>query len=166
MAKAQTAANKILLSWQAPARPHPHHSRQFWTTALSILALVILILLFAQEWLLIVALVSLAFLYYILSSVEPRQVSYRLSQRGLILPDRGELPWELFSGFYYRQHWQNRLLHLRLQQPPFEIQLVIPADKEAALDTILAKHLPRLKYQPTSLDKIASWLRRQLPLED
>ena len=75
---------KILYSWMAPARPFKRRDKEFWTTIIAIVILVGLILFFVKEWFLIAAIISLTFVYYVLSTVEPEEIEYKISNRGLI----------------------------------------------------------------------------------
>jgi len=79
---------KILFSWKAPLRPFKRRDREFWTTVIAIIFLVGMILFFVKEWLLIAAMVALAFVYYVLSTVPPEEIEYRITNRGITFADK------------------------------------------------------------------------------
>ncbi|MFA6007878.1 MAG: hypothetical protein WC784_04535, partial [Candidatus Shapirobacteria bacterium] len=63
---------RILFEWEAPERAYQKRNKDFWVTAVAILILVSVILIFIKEFLLIVALVSVIFMYYAMSTVPPK----------------------------------------------------------------------------------------------
>ena len=78
---------KEWLSWEAPERTFKKRDKDFWITAIAILILVSVILIFVQEFFLIVALGAALFLYYVLSSVPPARIKNRLTNRGVYFSD-------------------------------------------------------------------------------
>jgi uncharacterized membrane protein YvbJ len=57
---------RVLLEWTAAERAYKKRDRDYWVTAVAILILVSVILVFIKEFFLIMALVSLLFLYYVM----------------------------------------------------------------------------------------------------
>jgi len=134
---------------------------------MAILALASLILFFAQEWLLIVVILSFVFLYYILSSSKPDSVKYKIMAKGIKIPDlQTAINWQWLTGYWFSKKWGHQLLNLRTKfvNPPL-IQIVVPLNKKKPLAAILRKHLPPLSPEQNILDKIAGWLSKNLPLE-
>ncbi len=132
-----------------------------------IVALVVLVLFFAQEWLLMAVIISFAFLYYILNTIEPPQHQYHLDQKGVLLPQMDTpLPWKAISHFWLSQRWGHTVVNLvtKLADYPF-IQFVVPANKKKAAQQILLRHLPEVPAPVNSADKVSSWLYRHLPLQ-
>jgi len=60
-----------LVVWIAPARPFKRRDRQFYVTTFAIAGIVSLILFLAEGLMPVLLIVSLVFLYYVLSTVEP-----------------------------------------------------------------------------------------------
>ncbi|NQU83513.1 MAG: hypothetical protein HQ536_02270, partial [Parcubacteria group bacterium] len=100
---------KTLLTWKAPCRPFKKRDREFWTTVLTIIFLISLILLFVKEWFLIATIFSLTFVYYVLSTVPPEEVEYSLTNRGVRFIEN-EYPWENFYRFWISKKYDQQLL--------------------------------------------------------
>ncbi len=159
---------KVLLRWQAPVRPFKQRNREFWSTTAAILALASLILFFAQEWLLIIVILSFVFLYYVLSSNQPQKMEYKITAKGIKIPDVPEIiDWKWLVGYWFSNKWDHELINLKtkLANPPI-IQMVIPKNKKKAAADILKKRLPLLSPEKNILDNIASWISKNLPLEN
>lgn len=157
---------KVLFSWRAVARPFQRRDREFWTTVLAILALVSLILFFVKEWFLIAVFLALTFLYYVLTTVEPEKVDYRITTRGVYLPG-GEMrvDWDWFRSFWFSSRWGHRLLNLETYFGfPRLVSLVIDPSKEKELRRLLSRFLPEKKKKPDFVERFSRWLVRQLPL--
>jgi len=69
-----TNEEKTLIKWTAAERAFKKRDKDFWITAISILVLFSVVLIFIEEFFLIVALVSVLFLYYVLSTVPPKKL--------------------------------------------------------------------------------------------
>src|SRR3989344_3689539 len=72
-----------LVSWTAPARPFKRRTRQFYVTTIAIVSVVGLILFLAEGIMPVVLLVALVFLFYVMNTVEPQGVDYKITTRGL-----------------------------------------------------------------------------------
>jgi len=73
---------KVLFGWQAYERPFEKKGKEFYLNAGAILAVICLVIFIAEGWVPVVLLLSLAFLYYILNTVEPRKTEYSFTNRG------------------------------------------------------------------------------------
>ena len=65
-----------LLDWSAPARPFKRMNREFWVTIIAMAAIVGLILFFAEGFMPVILIVSIIFLVYVLTTVEPENISF------------------------------------------------------------------------------------------
>ena len=131
-----------------------------------ITALVVLILFFAQEWLLIIAGLSLVFLYYVLTTVAPAKVTYKFTTKGVQVPDREQvIAWEWLGHYWIEKRWGHTLAVILPKTADLPaLQLIIdPQEKE--IEKILAARLVKIDPPKNALDKISAWLYRHLPLE-
>lgn len=157
---------KILYSWRAPTRPFKRRDREFWTTVLSIAFLVGLILFFVKEWLLIAAIVSLIFVYYVLSTVEPEEAEYKLTNRGVIYAGQ-TYPWEEIKQFWFSEKYGQKTVNFSLQAGLLSrLVILIGKGNETEIKKILTKYLLEEEPQPSFLDKAAAWLQKKIPLEE
>ena len=156
---------KILYSWFAPSRLFKRRDREFWTTVLAIVFLIGLILFFVKEWFLIAAIIALTFVYYVLSTVEPEEIEYKLSNRGLIYAGQ-TYPWEFLSQFWFLEKYGQDTLNFEVKEglPKRLILLVGKGDKQKIRELLL-KYLIEDEPKPTFLDNAAKWLQEKVPLE-
>ncbi len=157
---------KTLFEWDAPERAFKTRDRDFWVTAISILVLVSVALILIKEFYLIIALISLIFLYYVLSTVKPENVGCRLTNRGLYFGDH-RYEWATFYRFWFGQSLgQDSLFFETILRFPRQVAIVInPQDKEK-IKEILIKKMPMVESSPTFVDKLTKWFAKRLPLED
>ena len=157
---------KVLYSWLAPARSFKRRDKEFWTTVIAIVVLVGLILFFVQEFFLIAAIISLTFVYYVLSTVEPEEKEYKITNRGLVY-DGVTYPWETIQQFWFSDKYGQRMVNFELFGGGISGRLSILVGKgdEKKIREILLKFLVEEEIKPNFLDNAASWLQKKIPLE-
>jgi len=156
---------KILYSWMAPARPFKRRDKEFWTTIIAIVILVGLILFFVKEWFLIAAIISLTFVYYVLSTVEPEEIEYKISNRGLIYAG-DTYPWENISQFWFSDKYGQKIINFEARSGfPGRLIVLVGKGDESKLKELLLKYLVEEEIKPGFLDKAADWLQKKIPLE-
>jgi hypothetical protein len=156
---------KTLFEWEAPERSYQKKDRDFWITVVSILVLVSVILFLVKEFFLIGALISALFLYYVLSTVPPQDIKYKITNRGIYYGD-SRYQWDLFDRFWFKKSLSNELIHFEtILRFPRQISLVInPEDKEK-IKTLVIKRLPMIDESPNFTDKLTKKVVSWLPLE-
>jgi hypothetical protein len=156
---------KVLFEWEAPERSYQKKDRDFWITAISILVLVSVILFFVKEFFLIIALVSVLFLYYVLSTVPPQNVKYKITNRGVYFgEDRYE--WDLFTRFWFKKSLSNEVVHFEtILRFPRQVSLVINEANKEKIKELVVKRLPLVEESPNFVDKLTKWFVNKLPLE-
>jgi len=157
---------KVLYSWLAPARSFKRRDKEFWTTVIAIVVLVGLILFFVQEFFLIAAIISLTFVYYVLSTVEPEEKEYKITNRGLVY-DGVTYLWETIQQFWFSDKYGQRMVNFELFGGGISGRLSILVGKgdEKKIREILLKFLVEEEIKPNFLDNAASWLQKKIPLE-
>src|SRR4030043_375499 len=146
---------KFLFEWEAPERTFQRRDRDFWITAIAILALVSVIFIFIKEFFLVIALGSVLFLYYVLSTVPPGNVKNKISNRGIYFGE-ARYGWDILERFWFKKSLSYELLLIETRLKfPRQISLVInPADKER-IKGIITKRITRLEDSPSTVDKLA-----------
>lgn len=157
---------KILYTWKAPARLFKRRDKEFWTTVLAIVFLVALILFFVKEWFLIAAIISLTFVYYVLSTVEPEEMEYKIANRGIIYAGQ-TYPYESISQFWFSEKYGSRVVNFELRGGGLvgRITILVGKGDEKKIKEFLLKYLVEEEIKPGFLDKAADWLQRKVPLE-
>ena len=157
---------KVLFSWVAAERSFQTRDRDWWVTAVAILVLVAVILIFIKEYFLIVALCSLLFLYYVMSTVPPQKITYKITNRG-IYAGEGVYYWDIFEKFCFKSSLSSPMVHLgTILRFPTTISLVINAEDQEKIKEILVKKVPLVKDSPKFIDKLTKWAAQRLPLEN
>ncbi|MBU4210701.1 hypothetical protein KKC08_02560 [Patescibacteria group bacterium] len=157
---------KELFAWEASERAFKKKDKDFWITSIAILGLVSVILFFAKEFFLVVALGAVLFLYYVLSTVEPKNTKNKLTNRGVYF---GELfyPWTDLHRFWFGKSLDCEALFFETNlRFPREFCLIIDKKNEEKIKKIVVKRLPLIEISPRFIDKASEWLAKKLPLEE
>jgi len=156
---------KVKMEWEAPERAFKERDRDFWVTIIAILVLVSVILFFVKEFFLIIALISVLFLYYVMSTVQPGLTKYKITNRGIYFGDK-KYEWDLLSRFWFKKNLSSEMVNFEtVLRFPRQVSLVIrPEDKEQ-IKEIIVKKIPLIEYSPNFVDKLTKWFIVRLPLE-
>ena len=153
---------KELFSWIAPARPFKRRNREFYVTVIAIAIIVGLILLLAEGFMPVILLVSLVFLFYILNTVEPENIEYKITNKGIKVGDK-KTPWEAVGNFWFSRRYDSELLILGLFVVPGRMELVINLGDKNKLKEVISKFVMEEEIPPSGLDKAANWFAKKLP---
>ena len=153
---------KELFSWSAPARPFKKRDREYYVTVVAIASIVGLILFIAEGIMPVILLVSLIFLFYIINTVEPENISYKITTKGIKFAETLN-GWSILKSYCFSRRLDNDLLILQTTSLTGRLEMVInTADKEN-IKEILKKYLPEEEVEPTFLDKTTNWIGKKLP---
>lgn len=157
---------KILHIWKAPARPFKKRDKEFWTTVVAIIFLVSLILFFVKEWFLIAAIIALTFVYYVLSTVEPEEMEYKLTNKGIIYAGQ-TYPYETISQFWFSEKYGQRMINFELRGGGLigRISILLGQGDEKQIKELLLKYLFEEEVKPNFLENASKWLAEKVPLE-
>src|SRR3989344_2819742 len=150
---------RTLLSWSAPSRPFQKRKKIYYINMLLIMFTVMVILFLFSQYLLMLVVVSIAFVSFALSSTPPNHNQYHISTEGLAIEDHFYL-WQELYDFYFKQRNGIDYLHIRTKAYfPGELILMlgdIPKDKMRGL---LLPFLPyREVVRSTFTEKAGDWL--------
>ncbi|HSX08794.1 MAG TPA: hypothetical protein VLF93_01440 [Candidatus Saccharimonadales bacterium] len=154
------------LSWHSPGRPYKKHSIEYFTNSfLIMMALEIILFLFSQ-YLLMALVFSLVFLAFALAVVPPRNLYYRVSSEGIRIEDHYFI-WDELYDFYFVKSYGQEVLHIRTKDYfPGELTIVLGDIPLQQVKSVLIHFLPFREYvKPTFMEKAATWLERNFPLE-
>jgi len=157
---------KVWFEWSAPERAYQKKDRDFWVTAVAILVLVSVILIFIKEFFLIMALISVLFLYYALSAVPPGVIKNKVTNWAVYF---GELryEWRDLRKFWFKKSLSNQTINFETNlRFPRMVSLVIKPEDQDKIKEIVVKKIPLLEDSPTFVDKLTRWFAERLPLED
>lgn len=157
---------KVLFEWVAAERAFQKREKDFWITAVAILVLVAVIFIFIKEFFLIVALGSLLFLFYVLSTVPPADVRYKITNRGVYFGET-HYYWDILDKFWFKPSLSTEMIHFgTVLKFPRAVSMVIkPSDKDK-IKEIVVKKIPLIETSPNFVDKLTDWAAKRLPLEN
>lgn len=160
----ESREEEVFLAWNSPSRLFKRRDRAYFTNIGAIVFLLTIILVFAREFVLIAAVLSIVFLIYVLSTVPPEEVSHRITNLGI--ESSGHFyRWEEVIDFWLEEQWGQNMVVLRPYFSP-RVFVLLGNEKPEKVRDLMAKHIPfRTEPERTWSDNAASWLSKKIPLE-
>lgn len=151
-----------LVTWIAPSRPFKRRDRQFYITTFAMAGIISLVLFLAEGIMPVLLIISLVFLYYVLSTVEPENINYKVTSKGIKI--EGKLTeWSILKNFWFIKRFDSSLVVFSTSVIPGRIEMVInPSDKERLKKEISA-YIPFEEVAPSNLDKGIEWFAKKMP---
>ena len=158
---------KTLISWEAPSRPYRKKDRSYYTTLGIIVILLVLILLLAREILLIGAILSLAFVSYVLAFVPPANIKYKISTQGVTIGEDFYF-WHFLDSFWFKEKEGEKILIIQTMiRFPGQLMFVLGAQQEDEIKKMVARFLPFHESPYRSwVEKWSEGLQKHFPLEN
>ncbi len=153
---------KDLLVWSAPARPFKRRSRDFYITVIAMAAIVGLVLFFVDGFLPVILIVSLIFLFYVLSTVPPENIDYKITNRGIKIAGK-RTDWQNMNRFWTTRRFDTELLVVETFSLPGRLEIVISPELKGEIEKTLTKYLVHEEIPASVLDRSANWIARRLP---
>jgi hypothetical protein len=146
-----------LVSWKAPARAFKRRDRQFFVNVFAIAGIIGLVIFFAEGIMPVILIVSLIFLYYVLSTVPPENIEYLVTTFGIKVA--GKLtPWNELEFFWLGKRLDNDVLLFETTQLPGRLELVIDQDVKEKAKREISAYIPYNEAPASKLDKLTDWL--------
>ena len=155
---------EIALSWFSPSRLFKRRDKEYFTNIGAIVFLLTVILVFAREFVLVGAVLSIVFLVYVLSTVAPEDVKHTISNVGIESAGHFYRYQELVE-FWFEDQWGQTLLMLRPIVGSRIIILLGTMDKKRVQDAVKQYIAFREQPEKSWVDNAASWLSKKVPLE-
>lgn len=153
---------KELLVWKAAARPFKRRDKQFFVTTFSMAGIVSLILFLAEGVMPVLLIISLVFLYYVLSTVEPEKIEYKLTNKGVKMA--GNLtPWGLVTRFWFIKRFDSDMLVLETMGIPGRMELVVNPENKEFIKKEASAYAPFEEVNPSNFDKFSEWVSKKIP---
>jgi len=151
-----------LAVWTAPARPFKRRDREFYVTIIAIAGLVGLVLFLVEGFMPVILIISLVFLFYILNTVEPERIEYKITTKGIKVA--GKLKdWREMGRFWFTKRFESELLVIETYSLPGRMELVIDTGKKEEIKKAVSTYLLEEEIPPSFLDKSANWFSKKLP---
>lgn len=151
-----------LVTWTAPSRAFKRHGRKFYVTAFSMAGVVSLVIFLAEGIMPVILIISLVFLYYVLSTVQPESIEYKITNKGFKIAGK-ETGWQSVVRFWFSSRSGSELLNFGLTILPGKIELVINPEIKDRLKKEISAYVPYEEVQPSTLEKVTGWVAKKLP---
>lgn len=155
-------SEKVLFSWSAPERPFKRRTREFWVSVSAIAAIVSLILFLIEGPVSVILVISIIFLFYMLSTVEPKVIKYEITNYSInIAESKNDI--SMFIRYWFDKRFDVDILVLETTTIPGRLELVInPSDKKA-IKKALDKFFEEGEAVQDNIDAAAGWLSGKIP---
>ena len=154
-------AERDLFSWSAPARPFKRKNRQFYVKLYAIAGLIGLVLFLAEGIMPVVLLVSLLFLYFVMNTVEPEAIEYKITTRGIYMAKKLN-EWQSLTRFWFSVRSETDLLTVETKTFPGRLEFVIPAEKKEEIKKHLLTFLPEEEAPTSYTDRATKWISKKI----
>ena len=153
---------KDLFVWTASARPFKRRDREFYVTVMAMGGIVALIMFLVEGFMPVILIVSLFFLFYVLSTVPPEDIEYKITNKGIKIAG-SRTDWGMLGRFWFSRRFDHDLLIIESANLPGRIELVIPSAVKEEIKKALSAYLFEEEIPPSPLDKAANWFSKKLP---
>lgn len=155
-------AEKDLLIWTAASRPFKRRDKQFYVTTFAIAGIVSLVLFFAEGAMPVLLIISLVFLYYVLSTVEPEKIEYKITNKGIKIA--GKLTsWHYLNSFWFTKKLDTDILVIDTVLVPGRIEMVVGSELHESLKKVITEYIPHEEVPGSGIDRMTAYLSSKLP---
>jgi hypothetical protein len=149
-------AEKELLSWSAANRPFKRRNKSFWVRIIAMAGVFGLILFLAEGVMPVLLIISVVFLFYVLSTVEPENTDYKITNKGIRIGGV-ETRWEVLGRFWMSRRFDSEIMVVEAPGLAGRIELIIKPEIKDELKEIVGKHLVYQEVPASELDRAANW---------
>jgi hypothetical protein len=148
---------KDLISWIAPARPFKRRDKEYY-----IAAIIGLVLFLVEGFMPVILVISIVFLFYVMNTVEPENIEYKVTNRGIKVADKRS-DWEILNRYWFTKRFDTQLLIIESLNFPGRLEVVINEEIKEQLKKFLNEYIKEEEIPPSFLDKAANWFSKKLP---
>lgn len=156
---------QLIFMWKAPLRAYKKRGGYILRFYIAVSLLLSLIVFFFGDKILIIPIITLFFLFYVLTITPPPEIENKIISFGI---DSAGVTfrWEFLSHFYFKKKFGQDVLTLVSNAPYFYHAFLIVPDEtiKKQLITILSQHLVYTERPQRSFtDKAIDWLSNLIP---
>jgi hypothetical protein len=150
---------KVLFSWKAQSRPFRKRSREFWVRTAVVASVLGFILFIIEGAMPVILLIAILFLFYILSTVEPEAIDYKITTYGVRVAENLN-DWLFLTSFRFDQRLGSEIVIFETKGIMGGLELLInPKDKEK-LKTELSKFIQEENIAPSNANRASDWISK------
>jgi hypothetical protein len=157
----QYVPEKDLFAWTAKSRPFKKRPREYWVTIVAIASLLSFILFLAEGTMPVILIIAVLFLYFVMSTVEPHDLSFKITDKGIRVGDR-LTEWNQLTRYWFTKRLDVTTLNFETIAFPGRLEVVIQEKDMVKMRTLLSKYLPEEEPEKTSVDKASDWVSKKI----
>jgi hypothetical protein len=166
MQKEGNSNKAVCFEWEAPVRHYEPKTRTYFRALIALGILLTLALYFLGEYLLILVVWSVVFVYYVKAAIPPQNAIYKLTRFGIQFYQH-TIPYDALQSFTLVHKTKNNLLRIFVSgENPYEIHILLPTGElEEKIMKFLEEKVPFVEQVPkTDIERFAEWLGSSLGL--
>jgi len=132
---------KDIFTWTAPSRPFIQRNREFWVKVIAISSVFAFILFIVEGAMPVLLMISLIFLFYVLSTVRPENIEYKITNLGVKIGGVTNR-WEYIQRFWFSKRGNDHVLILDLPTLSGNLELVYNVKDKDEIRFALKKFIP------------------------
>lgn len=152
---------QTLVSWSTKTRPFKRRSKEFYIKLVSIASLIGIVLFIIEGIMPVLLLVSIIFLFYVLSTVEPEDVNCEITNLGIKIDGKRQ-EWSTLGRYWFVNRMGSELLVIETNSITGRLELMINPEIKDKLKSSLSKFLDHEEVPASSVDRASNWLDRKI----
>ena len=157
----QEKNEKEIFSWSAPSRAFVQREREFWVKVVAVCSIFGLILFIVEGAMPVILMISIIFLFYVLSTVRPENIEYKITNLGIKLGGVTNY-WDNIGRFWFSKKGNDQILVLDMTSFSGRLELVVNSKEKDKIREIVKKYIPEEEAPQTRLDKAGEWIDSKL----
>lgn len=153
---------KVLFSWKQASRPFKRKNRDYWIKLVAIVGMGSMIIFIIEGLVPVVLLISIVFLFYVLSTVEPDTIEYSITNKGVKIEDK-RTEWGGLTRYWFSNRSGTELIVFEMVSLPGRLEFVVHKKDKEKIRKTLKDYLLEEEAPPSSYDKAADWFAEKLP---
>jgi hypothetical protein len=150
-----------LVTWTAPARPFKRRDRQFFVTVFAIAGIVGLVLFLAEGIVPVVLIAAVTFLYYVLSTVPPENIEYKVTTKGIKIAGKLTMWGDLWK-FWFGKRFDTEVLFFDTLTLAGRLEIVMNPEIKDQLRREISAYIPYEEESASKFDNAIDWLGTKL----
>ena len=156
---------KTLVSWKSPLRVFKKRDKKHFTNLIMVVFLISGVLIFFKEFLLVGVILTLVFVTYVTSTVEPPEFEHKITTKG-ITSGGHTYPWEELKEFWLVQKDGQTIINVDTKvRFPGRLFIVLNEEIVEEVRTSLSRYISfREEPKVIWLDQVTDWFSKKLQL--
>ncbi len=154
----EIAPLQSIYTWEAPNRVYSEKNANWYGIVSLVFIIGIAVAVVTQEYLLVIALISLMILLYISNTIPPKIIEHEITNKGL-RTNNTLYTWDRLRGFWFSRRNKQLLLIVDLnpKDNPNRLLMLVGTGNPSELAKYLLKHAPYLQKGETGEDIISAF---------